>query len=101
MSIESRLALEILAESNISKHQRRYDVVQRYIKVFGILPHYLQIVRDLPKENYLIEQVTLPVDMQDELADLENSLTLNTDDTTPLHLLDKIYDEAYRLTNSK
>lgn len=100
MSIESKLAIDLLAESKISKHQRRYIAVQRYIKAFGLLPHYTQIIRELPKEKALLEHIVLSDPFSEEISILEKSLELDPDNPEIINSLDKLYDEAYRLNSN-
>ncbi len=96
MNIESRLALDLLSESKNSEHQRRYVAVQRYIKAFGLIPHYTQILRELPKGNHLHKQITIQGANSNVISELEDKLLQEPNNPEIVNALDKLYDEAYR-----
>jgi hypothetical protein len=96
MEIESRLALEILAESKLIKHQRRYNAVMRYIDAYGIIPNVVQIVRYQPKSEYIIRQVSVPKGIGEKINELEIQLATSQNDQVILDELDSLYDQAYR-----
>lgn len=94
INIESRLVLEILSESKNTQHHRRYVAVQRYIKTYGILPRFDQIIRELPKQNYFIQHVVVPSSFTDEIAYYEELLVKSPDNVEIVAALDRLYDSS-------
>lgn len=101
MDHETRLTLDILAESKNTKHQRRHDAVMRFIATYGIIPAHERIVSRLPKMDLIINNLEIPNDLKLNVNHYEDLLESNPSDKTVISKLDQLYDEYYRQTNSQ
>lgn len=96
LQLEERLALDILSESKDKNYLRRFEVVKRFIAVYGVLPKLDQIVRNLPKKDKIINHVKVNESLRDEINHYEKLLHSNPGTPELISKLDSLYDIEYR-----
>ena len=96
MNNESRLAMEYLGESRSDASQRRYEVVSRFIIIYGIIPSLDRIVRDLPDKDKILDNIMLPPEIITEVNKLERGLQDDLQNPDIINKLDNLYEYAYR-----
>lgn len=97
LQLEERLALDILSESKDKNYLRRFEVVKRFIAVYGVLPKLDQMVRDLPKKDKIISHVKVNDSLRDEITHYETLLLNHPGEPELISKLDSLYDLEYRV----
>lgn len=100
MNLETKLTLDLLAESKQASYQKRYEVVNRFIETYGIIPSFNRIIKNLPKSEEIIRNVCVPEDLAVQIEKYEKLLELDPTNPGTINELDKLYDINYRQTKS-
>jgi len=96
LQLEERLALDLLSESKDKNHLRRFEVVKRFVAVYGVLPKLDQIIRDLPRQDKIISHVKINENLKEDIVHYETLLQNNPTNAELIGILDNLYDLEYR-----
>lgn len=100
MNLETKLTLDFLAESKNATYQRRYEVVNRFIQTYGIIPSFDRIIKNLPKTEEIVRNICVPDDLAEQIDKYEILLELDPTNHETINELDKLYDINYRQSKS-